>query len=67
MSAPAAVPAPGATPAPGSDDRPAVPRRRGGPFSRENIVSTITTGYVPLLLATAVVILPLAWMVISSF
>ncbi|MCW1806259.1 carbohydrate ABC transporter permease, partial [Brachybacterium squillarum] len=41
--------------------------RRGGPFSRENLAATILTGYVPLILATAVVVLPLLWMMISSF
>ena len=63
MSAPVATP-----PAPGDPAvvEPAV-RRHGGPFSRENLVATITTGYLPLLLATAVVVLPLLWMVISSF
>ena len=63
MSAPVATP-----PATGDPAvvEPAV-RRHGGPFSRENLVATITTGYLPLLLATAVVVLPLLWMVISSF
>jgi len=39
----------------------------GGPLSRRNLWATITGGYLPLLLATAVVILPMAWMVVSSF
>lgn len=63
MSAPVATPPATGDPAVAE---PAV-RRRGGPFSRENLVATITTGYLPLLLATAVVVLPLLWMVISSF
>ncbi|MCT1437307.1 carbohydrate ABC transporter permease [Brachybacterium paraconglomeratum] len=46
---------------------PVRPRRANGPFSRQNLVATITTGYVPLLVSTAVVVLPLLWMVISSF
>ena len=37
------------------------------PLSRGNIVQTIAGGYVPLLLATLVVFLPLLWMVLSSF
>ena len=28
---------------------PVRPRRANGPFSRQNLVATITTGYVPLL------------------
>lgn len=41
--------------------------RRHGPFSRRNLVATITTGYLPLLVATAIVVLPLLWMIVSSF
>jgi sn-glycerol 3-phosphate transport system permease protein len=36
-------------------------------MSRENLASTILTGYVPVLLATLVVIIPLLWMILSSF
>ncbi|SDY08335.1 carbohydrate ABC transporter membrane protein 2, CUT1 family (TC 3.A.1.1.-) [Modestobacter sp. DSM 44400] len=41
--------------------------RRSGPLSRRNLVATITTGYLPILLATAVVVLPLVWMALASF
>ncbi|MCB5282109.1 carbohydrate ABC transporter permease [Arthrobacter sp. ES1] len=41
-----------------------VPRQR--PFSRANLVQTIAGGYVPLILGTLVVVLPLLWMVLSS-
>lgn len=44
---------------------PLIPRDR--PFSRRNLVQAILGGYVPLLLATLVVFLPLLWMVLSSF
>ena len=44
---------------------PATPDR--GWFSRRNLVATILTGYLPLLLSTLVVALPLLWMVLSSF
>lgn len=50
--------------APGGADVP-VPRHR--PLSRANLVQTIAGGYVPLILATLVVFLPLLWMVLSSF
>ncbi|MFD0046001.1 carbohydrate ABC transporter permease [Pseudarthrobacter scleromae] len=42
-----------------------IPRDR--PFSRRNLVQAILGGYVPLILATLVVFLPLLWMVLSSF
>ncbi|MBG6216383.1 sn-glycerol 3-phosphate transport system permease protein [Arthrobacter sp. CAN_A6] len=35
-------------------------------LSRRNLVATIAGGYVPLILATAVVFLPLLWMILSS-
>ncbi|WGZ81413.1 MULTISPECIES: carbohydrate ABC transporter permease [unclassified Arthrobacter] len=41
-----------------------MPRQR--PFSRANLVQTIAGGYVPLILGTLVVVLPLLWMVLSS-
>ncbi len=44
---------------------PVIPRDR--PFSRRNLVQAILGGYVPLILATLVVFLPLLWMVLSSF
>ena len=44
---------------------PAIPRDR--PFSRQNLVQAVLGGYVPLILATLVVFLPLLWMVLSSF
>lgn len=37
-----------------------------GPFSKRNISSTLLGGYLPLLIATLVMILPLLWMLISS-
>ena len=40
---------------------------RDRPFSRRNLVQAVLGGYVPLLLATLVVFLPLLWMVLSSF
>jgi sn-glycerol 3-phosphate transport system permease protein len=36
-------------------------------FSRSNLVKTLAGGYVPLVLATLIVFLPLAWMALSSF
>ncbi|RKR20580.1 carbohydrate ABC transporter permease [Arthrobacter oryzae] len=51
--------------APGSG--PESPPRRPAPFSRANLVQTIAGGYVPLILATLVVVLPLVWMLLSSF
>lgn len=44
---------------------PAIQRDR--PFSRRNLVQAVLGGYVPLILATLVVFLPLLWMVLSSF
>jgi sn-glycerol 3-phosphate transport system permease protein len=41
--------------------------RRDRPFSRRNLVQAVLGGYVPLVLATLVVFLPLLWMVLSSF
>ncbi|WP_445153688.1 carbohydrate ABC transporter permease [Arthrobacter sp. Hor0625] len=55
-------PAANAGPAAGPDTPPQRPR----PLSRANLVQTIAGGYVPLLLATLVVVLPLLWMVLSS-
>ena len=60
MSAPApvAITASAASPQPPVRDR---------AFSKANLVKTIAGGYVPLAVATLIVFLPLAWMVISSF
>ena len=41
--------------------------RRDRPLSRKNLIATITTGYLPIVLATLVVVLPLLWMVLASF
>jgi sn-glycerol 3-phosphate transport system permease protein len=41
--------------------------RHHGPFSRRNLVATLTKGYLPLLIAVLVMGLPLLWMVVSSF
>lgn len=49
-------------------ERPVLPRpRRVGALSRRNLTTTIVTGYVPLVLATLVIVLPLLWAVLSSF
>ena len=48
---------------PGDDD----PIRPRGPFSRQNLAATLVGGYLPLVLATLVVVLPLLYMVLSSF
>lgn len=37
------------------------------PLSRAHLLQTLLTGYVPLILATLVVFLPLLWMLLSSF
>lgn len=58
-------PAANAGPAPGAD--PEVPLQRHRPFSRANLTQAIAGGYVPLILTTLVVFLPLLWMVLSSF
>ena len=47
--------------------RPPVTPRRDRPLSRGNLVATITTGYLPIVLATLVVVLPLVWMILASF
>src|SRR5690625_429824 len=54
-------------PGPEAGAPPAPNRRRNGPFTRANLLSTITGGYVPLIVATLVMVLPLLWMIISSF
>lgn len=52
----------------GSDQtRPTTPSRQHGPFSKQNIVATLTKGYLPLLIAVLVMGLPLLWMLLSSF
>ncbi|WP_369133550.1 carbohydrate ABC transporter permease [Modestobacter sp. I12A-02662] len=48
-------------------ERAPVQARRNGPLSRQNLVATIATGYVPIVLATLVVVLPLLWMILASF
>jgi sn-glycerol 3-phosphate transport system permease protein len=48
-------------------ERPPVLPRPERPLSRRNLVATITTGYLPIVLATLVVVLPLLWMVLASF
>ena len=70
MSTPSPVspdPAAHTGPASAADGGPDVPLRRNRPFSRANLVRTMAGGYVPLILATLVVFLPLSWMVLSSF
>ncbi|WP_354234143.1 carbohydrate ABC transporter permease [Arthrobacter sp. UYEF3] len=44
-----------------------MPPQRHRPLSRASLVQTIAGGYLPLILATLVVVLPLLWMVLSSF
>ncbi len=44
----------------------AIPERRERPLSWKNITKTILGGYVPLIVTTLVVFLPLAWMILSS-
>jgi sn-glycerol 3-phosphate transport system permease protein len=48
-------------------ERPPVLPRPERPLSRRNLVATIATGYLPIVLATLVVVLPLLWMVLASF
>jgi sn-glycerol 3-phosphate transport system permease protein len=48
-------------------ERPPIQRRRDRPLSRRNLVATITTGYLPIALATLVVVVPLLWMILASF
>ncbi|MGO4251045.1 carbohydrate ABC transporter permease [Paenarthrobacter sp. TAF1] len=43
------------------------PPARTNPLSRSNLLQTVATGYVPLIVATLVVFLPLLWMLLSSF
>lgn len=43
------------------------PAGRPGPLSWRNIRRTILAGYVPLIITTLVIVLPLLWMVFSSF
>lgn len=45
-------------------------RRRAsyrGAFSRQNLADTLLTGYLPILIAILIIVLPLAWMISSSF
>lgn len=41
--------------------------KRPGPFSWKNVSRTLVTGYLPLIIATLLVFLPLFWMILSSF
>lgn len=59
-------PDPAANAGPAGAD-PEIPLQRHRPFSRANLTQTIIGGYVPLILTTLVVFLPLLWMVLSSF
>ncbi|MEQ4566968.1 carbohydrate ABC transporter permease [Paenarthrobacter sp. CAP02] len=45
----------------------AEPDRRHRPLSPANLLQTVAAGYVPLIVATLVVALPLLWMLLSSF
>ncbi|AZI58566.1 carbohydrate ABC transporter permease [Nakamurella antarctica] len=42
-------------------------RRADRPLSASNVWATVLGGYIPLILATFVIIAPLLWMVLSSF
>lgn len=53
--------------APTVSTRATEPTRRPGPFSARNLGRTLLGGYLPLLIATLVVFLPLLWMILSSF
>lgn len=61
-------------PAPWADPRPATARTRGRSspewtkaFRPRNLADTILTGYLPILIALIIIVLPLIWMVSSSF
>lgn len=41
-------------------------RAGSGPAARSNIVNTFVTGYLPMVLATLIIALPLIWMIIGS-
>lgn len=45
---------------------PAGPQRRSRSLSPANLTTTVLSGYVPLIVATLVVFLPLGWMIMSS-
>ncbi|MCR1162656.1 carbohydrate ABC transporter permease [Paenarthrobacter sp. UW852] len=45
----------------------AEPDRRHRPLSPASLLQTVAAGYVPLIVATLVVALPLLWMLLSSF
>lgn len=47
-------------PTPDRDDQP------DRPLSKQNVIATILGGYVPLIIATLVIALPLLWMILSS-
>src|SRR5690625_4684291 len=36
-------------------------------FAPKNLADTLLTGYLPILIALLIIVLPLAWMVLSSF
>jgi len=55
------------SPDPAAQAGPDIPLHRHRPFSRANLTKTIAGGYLPLILTTLVVFLPLLWMVLSSF
>ncbi|GAA1620926.1 MULTISPECIES: carbohydrate ABC transporter permease [Brevibacterium] len=60
----------GATTSASRQDLPPRTRDRatwGQAFAPRNLADTILTGYLPLLIAIALIVLPLAWMVIASF
>ncbi|MCI9887770.1 carbohydrate ABC transporter permease [Micrococcales bacterium 31B] len=46
---------------------PAPERPKPSAFTRRNFVETVLQGYVPLVIATIIMVLPLLWMIVSSF
>jgi len=48
------------------ENAPDDPGKSPGPFSKSNVVATLVTGYLPLILATLIIALPLIWMVLGS-
>ncbi|MEO3942269.1 carbohydrate ABC transporter permease [Paenarthrobacter nicotinovorans] len=64
----AVVPSPDTVPSPDPQQEASQePQQRPRPFSSANLLQTVATGYVPLIIATLVVFLPLLWMLLSSF
>lgn len=70
VSAPPTLAAPAGAGTAGTGTAPAKIRRRAEwreAFAPRHLAETILTGYLPLLVALALIVLPLAWMIIASF